>query len=121
MTRTPISATTGAWTATNSAGFNLPGAAWRAAVTVSSATRHAAVTPIAGLFMCSHQKRIGPSFLPDRRRRAVARMDGRRIRKPEQHIPNRAHQRIVIARRQIGAADRSREQRVADEQFLLLP
>ena len=62
------------------------------------------------------EKRIGPAFLTDRRCRTVPRVNPRSVTEREKHGLDRRDERRVVATRQIRAPDRSREQRIADEQ-----
>src|SRR6185312_1605926 len=64
------------------------------------------------------EKRIGPPLLANRRRRAMARIDDRIVSKPEQHRLDRGDEGRMVAAGQIRAANRSGEQRIADEQVL---
>src|SRR5947207_8301046 len=64
------------------------------------------------------QKRVRPPFLADRRVRSVSWMNDRIVAEREEDRANRGDQRVVIAARQIGAADRAGKQRVADEELL---
>src|SRR6185437_8659437 len=64
------------------------------------------------------QERIRPAFLPDRCRGTVAWIHTGVIAEGEQRRSDRTDQRRIITARQIRATDRSRKERIADEQIL---
>src|SRR5438105_5015653 len=61
------------------------------------------------------QKRIACAFAPDRAGRAMAADNHDIVREREELVPNRAQQFAMIAARQIGAANRAREQHIAHD------
>ena len=81
----------------------------------------AAVGSVAALRLCApgqilDHERIRLAFPADCRVRPVPRVHDRGVAKRKQHLGNRPHQDSVVAAGQIGAANRARKQRVADEQ-----
>ena len=68
--------------------------------------------------LASNQKGIRPPLLPDGRRRTVARIHLRIVAERKENPADRIDQRLVVAARQVGPADRSGKERVADEERL---
>src|SRR5688500_19119215 len=63
------------------------------------------------------EKRVRAPFVANRRVRAMAGMNDRVVPEGKQHASYGRDERRVIAAREIGAADRSGEKRVANEQL----
>ena len=65
-----------------------------------------------------NQKWVRAAFLTNRRARAMSRVHAGVVAKRKQDGPDGRDQRFVVAARQVRTSNRSREQRVADEQVL---
>jgi len=91
-------------------------ASTRNAVTLSGRTRVWKQGSDSGHAGTGPQERICRALAPDGRVGPVPRVDDRRIAEREEDVPDRPHERRVVAAGQVSSSDRSRKQRVSHEE-----